>query len=111
MLTTALRRDSAARVAIHAERSERWPEMVLIPDAELQPDQLVPIDYAGIIEQAQELGPSNEIAKVVIKVSSGGFAYLDHAVDSGGAALVPPSEVPRLDGEGPVADDHSGNPE
>lgn len=99
MLLTALRRDPDARVAVHSAKSDRWPEMLLIPAATLEPDDLVPIDYAGIVEQARELAPGNEIVKVVLKVSDGGFAYLDHAVDRHGVAVLPPAEALRLDGE------------
>ena len=90
-LRKALKRDSSATVAIESPRTERAPEMLLIPAPNLDPSDLVLIDFEGIIEHAHELAPGNEIVKVVVAVSEGGFAYLDHAVDARGVTIRPPS--------------------
>jgi hypothetical protein len=88
-LLSALRRDDTARVAIHAPRTERSPEVLLVPPSSPELPEFVPIDFEGLIEQARELAPGNEIAKVVVAVTDHGVAYLDHAVDARGVTLTP----------------------
>ena len=89
-LLKALKRDEPPVVAIRAPSTERAPEFLLIPSPEAKPDDLILIDCNGMVEQARELAPGNDIVKVVARVSDGGFAYLDHAVDAQGATIRPP---------------------
>jgi len=42
------------------------------------------IDFHGIVEQARELAPGNEIVKVLARTGENRFAYLDHALDAAG---------------------------
>jgi hypothetical protein len=90
-LAKALTRSDSAKVAIQSPRDDRWPEVLLIPAPELDPAQLVPIDVHGLMDEARQLAPGNDIAKVVIAVTDKGIAYLDHAVDVRGVAIRPPS--------------------
>ena len=89
-LLQALRHNESAKVAIQSPRVERSPEVLLVPSSNLEPTDLVPIDFNGLIDQARELAPGNEVVKVVIAATHRGIAYLDYAVDARGVTLTPP---------------------